>query len=235
MNSITVMPQCASCKCYYTPEFRRNGVAKKTCNRCLEAAKNYRNKYKCEHGKQRPSCKDCGGASICEHNRLRNQCKECGGASICDHGRQRCYCKECGGSQICEHDRIRNTCKECGGSSICEHGRQRNKCKECGNELHKTIKTMINCSKISDLKYNRFNESEFITYDYVRGLIDQSTNLCCYCNTNIQYINYDSSLATIERIDNDLGHIIGNCKIACRTCNISKTGSKQIKEDSINI
>ena len=51
--------------------------------------------------------------NICEHGRQRPQCKECGGSQICEHGRQRSKCKECGGSGICEHGRLRYRCKEC--------------------------------------------------------------------------------------------------------------------------
>ena len=72
-------------------------------------------KKKCEHGRQRSQCKDCGGGSICEHGRRRSTCKECGGASICEHGRQRSKCKECGGGSICEHGQQRSRCKDCGG------------------------------------------------------------------------------------------------------------------------
>ena len=83
----------------------------------------------CEHGvKPRSQCKVC---RKCEHGRRRTNCKECGGGSICEHGRERSKCKECGGSQICEHDRVRYNCKECGGSGICEHGRRRSECKDC--------------------------------------------------------------------------------------------------------
>jgi len=89
-------------------------------------------KKKCEHGRQKSKCKECGGSSICKHSRQKSQCKECGGSSICEHGRFKSTCKECGGSSICEHRRIKSTCKECGGSSICEHGRQKSTCKECG-------------------------------------------------------------------------------------------------------
>ena len=91
-----------------------------------------KNKYKCEHQRQRKTCKDCGGSQICEHQRERNRCKECGGASICEHQRNRSHCKECGGSQVCEHQRNRSQCKECGGSQVCEHQRIRSSCKECG-------------------------------------------------------------------------------------------------------
>ena len=83
----------------------------------------------CEHGvKHRSRCKVC---SACPHGRQRSTCKECGGSSVCEHGRQRSVCKECGGSQICEHGRRRTRCKECGGAGICEHSRQRFRCKEC--------------------------------------------------------------------------------------------------------
>jgi hypothetical protein len=44
---------------------------------------------KCQHGRERSRCKECGGASICQHGRHRSGCKECGGAGICQHGRRR--------------------------------------------------------------------------------------------------------------------------------------------------
>ena len=47
----------------------------------------------CEHGvKWRSACKVC---SKCEHGRRRSYCKECGGSQICEHGRRRIVCKEC--------------------------------------------------------------------------------------------------------------------------------------------
>ena len=87
---------------------------------------------KCEHGKQKSQCKECGGSNICEHGKQKSQCKECGGSSICEHGKHKSHCKECGGSSICEHGKQKSQCKECGGASICEHGKQKSQCKECG-------------------------------------------------------------------------------------------------------
>ena len=86
---------------------------------------------RCQHGKRKTRCHECGGGSICEHNRQRGFCKNCGGSSICEHNRQRAFCKTCGGSSICEHNREKRKCKDCGGSGICEHNRQKNRCKEC--------------------------------------------------------------------------------------------------------
>jgi hypothetical protein len=87
---------------------------------------------KCEHGKQKSRCKECGGSSFCEHGKQKSQCKECGGSSICEHGKRKSSCKECGGSAFCEHGKLKAQCKECGGSSICEHGKRKSSCKECG-------------------------------------------------------------------------------------------------------
>ena len=36
---------------------------------------------KCQHGRMRSQCKECGGGSICQHGRMRSQCKECGGGA----------------------------------------------------------------------------------------------------------------------------------------------------------
>ena len=87
---------------------------------------------KCEHGRQKCRCKECGGKSICEHNRIRSKCKECRGSQICEHDKRKTICKECKGGSICQHGQERSKCKECGGASICEHNKRRSQCKECG-------------------------------------------------------------------------------------------------------
>ena len=112
---------------------------------------------KCEHGRERSRCIECGGSGLCEHGRERRRCKECGGSGLCKHGRQRSRCKDCGGSSgrcahgrqasrctdcggsgFCEHGRQRYYCKECGGSSFCEHGRRHSRCKDCSGSEHKS-------------------------------------------------------------------------------------------------
>jgi hypothetical protein len=139
MTSIQERKKCNKCKVNLLfKEFKpkRNGTLTKRCIQCLDYNNKWQHKnkgkYKCEHNKQKSSCKECGGSQICEHNKQKSQCKECGGSRICEHNKQKSSCKECGGSQICEHDRIKSQCKECGGSSICEHNRQKSICKECG-------------------------------------------------------------------------------------------------------
>ena len=55
----------------------RGGVTWEIRRPLLQAWRDMVNK-KCEHGRQRTYCKDCGGGGLCEHGRRRNTCKECG-------------------------------------------------------------------------------------------------------------------------------------------------------------
>jgi hypothetical protein len=102
-----------------------HGKQKSSCRECCGSSF-------CEHGKRKQNCKECGGSNICEHGKLKQICKECGGISFCEHGQQKSFCRECCGSQICEHGKYKQNCKECGGSNICEHGKRKQNCKECG-------------------------------------------------------------------------------------------------------
>ena len=96
---------------------------------------------RCEHGRQKSRCIDCGGISICEHRREKRRCGECGGSDICDHGRVKRLCDECGGSGLCVHRRQKSMCKDCGGSGLCVHRRQKSKCKDCGGGSNKRRRT----------------------------------------------------------------------------------------------
>ena len=103
---------------------------------------------KCEHGRRKDRCKDCGGAGICKHNRLRFQCKDCGGSQICEHNHRKATCLKCAGSQICKHNKIKGMCIECGGSELCHHGRSKYKCKECrGNQICQHGVLKYNCKE----------------------------------------------------------------------------------------
>ena len=181
----------------------KSGKVFKRCIRCREQDKKNRIKNRCPHNKKKYNCIDCGGDGICPHKKKKQSCRECGG------------------SYICEHNKIKHQCKECG---ICEHNKRKRTCKECGNELHLTIQNIVKYSRAKDKKNNIYDENNFIDYDYVKNLIIESNDKCCYCEIQLQFIHYDKDLATIERINNSLGHIKGNCLIACKLCNCAKVG-----------
>ena len=205
--------KCNVCKVNLTLDNfkkKRDDSLQKGCNECLVKRKNLADKNKCEHG------------------RIRSRCKDCGGASICEHGRQRSSCKDCGGTSICEHDRQRQNCKECGGSQICEHDRRRQNCKECGDAIKITIKTMIKNSKQYDKKLNRYDANNFIDKCFIQGLVEEYP-MCYYedCKVELQYVKYQNDLATIERLDNSIGHIKSNCVICCLKCNRMRKSNKE--------
>ena len=196
------------------------------CNRCKvllpihKFSKNRAEKYLKSCDECRVKQKAIRDKNKCEHNRRRNHCKECGGSQICEHGRQKNLCKECGGISICEHNRQRSQCKFCDGASICEHNKQRSYCKKCLDPIKITIKGWINQSKQNDKKFDRYDANNFIDKCFLEGLIEDYPN-CFYCNITLQYVEFQDDLATIERVDNNIGHTKANCVIACRSCNYS--------------
>ena len=125
--------KCKCCKCWVlkTGFINDKGRLLKSCYKCRERQRLNRQKNKCEHGKRKTRCKDCGGGGLCIHGKRKTRCKDCGGKGICEHNHIRSTCKECGGTSICEHNKVRSKCKECEGASICEHGISKYYCKKC--------------------------------------------------------------------------------------------------------
>ena len=162
-------------------------------------------KYLCEHGKYKYQCKECGGSQICPHNRLKYQCKECGGSQICPHGKRKSRCKECEGSQICPHNR------------------EKNHCKKCRDPIKVNIEQWIFSRRQYDKKRNIYDADRFIDKCFLEGLVEDYKQ-CYYgdCKVNLQYTEYQDDLATIERLDNSIGHIKSNCVLCCLKCNKSR-------------
>ena len=166
------------------------------------------NDFEIYKGKRRKTCLSC------KTNRAKQRKKY-----LCPHKKRKTYCVECGGGSICVHKKRKNQCVECGGGSICIHKKRKTQCKVCGDEVKITIRNWVSCSRTSDKKYNRYDANNFIDRCFLEGLIEDSEGKCHYCLTNIQYIIYGDTLASIERLDNSIGHIKSNCVIACLLCN----------------
>ena len=218
--------KCNRCKVNYTMnnfDQKRNGDFLKSCKRCRERVNEW---VKCTHNKNRYTCRDCNGSGICKHNKIRNKCRDCGGSQICQHNKIRSRCRDCGGSEFCQHNRRRENCKDCCGSQICKHQKHKYYCKECNEPIHITITRMMNGAKANDKKSNLYDQLNFIDYCFVENLIDDCGDKCYYCECQLQYLEFNGNLATIERIDNSKGHIKGNCVIACKNCNTTNAGHK---------
>ena len=188
--------------------FMKNNVKLKNCFDCRERVK----KSKFKH--------------ICPHKRIKYQCVDCGGSNTCIHKKRKSICVDCNGVCICIHKKRKSICVDCNGFNICIHEKHKSGCKLCGDKLKITIRNMINCSKYKDKKYNRFNESEFVNYKFLENLIKESNLICYYpfCKKKLNLDKANTALASIERLDNTIGHTKSNCVIACLECNNKKVG-----------
>ena len=131
------------------------------------------------------------------------------------------------------NDKLPTCCASCKKEGMidiknikCPCGVQLNNCKKCSNPLKIIIKNWLTNSKTADKKRNHYDANNFIDKDFCKSLIEDYKK-CYYCLIDLQYIEYNETLATIERLNNDIGHIKSNCVIACRTCNFSKIGQKE--------
>ena len=158
----------------------------------------------------------------CPHNKRKERCIECHGSEICHHSKRKHRCKDCVGISICIHKKDKYTCKECSGIGICIHGIVKSGCKKCNCPINITIRRWLGSSRYEDKLKNRFDIYNFIDINFCKSLIEEYP-VCYYadCNMEIQYIDYNDTLATIERKDNSIGHIKSNCVIACKKCNCS--------------
>jgi hypothetical protein len=146
----------------------------------------------------------------------------------CLHGRQKAQCKECG-TGYCQHNRLKHRCKDC-GSGYCEHKRIKGNCKYCNNPVKITIKRWINKSKQTDKKKKQYDRCNFIDRCFLNNLVDDIKK-CIYCKCVLVYEGKrHPNLATIERINNNKGHVKSNCTLACYKCNITR-GNRQTHEE----
>ena len=170
---------------------------------------------------------------LCEHGKYKYQCRECKGSQICPHNKRKPQCKECGGTQICPHNRLKYQCKECGGTQICPHNRLKAHCKKCSDPIKVNIEQWIFSRRQYDKIYNIYDADRFIDKCFLEGLVEDYKQ-CYYgdCKVILQYTEYRNDLATIERLDNSIGHIKSNCVLCCFKCNLSKKSNKDRRSPS---
>jgi len=87
------------------------------------------------------------------------------------------------------------------------------------------LKHKISSYKQQDILKNRFNKDNFTNFNDVIDLLNKSSLKCYYCKKDI-FILYkqvkEMSQWTLDRIDNNLGHNIGNLVISCLKCNLKR-------------
>jgi len=99
-------------------------------------------------------------------------------------------------------------------------------CKACEAEYQQEycFSKMVRLSRIADEKYGRDSSLEYITEESIEGLLVKQGGGCFYCHTTMVHgagVNRKTNedAVTIERIDNEVPHIVENCVLACHGCN----------------
>jgi len=132
-------------------------------------------------------------------------------------------CRMCNNSKIkfvCRGSKETNTCEDCSeyrkSKDYCEHGVRYHDCHCCIDPIVRRATSMVHSSKISDKKANRDCDLDF---EFTMNMICDNPK-CYYCDVSLDYENsYNDEFCTIDRIDNNIGHVRFNCVIACRKCN----------------
>ena len=205
MNNNEEFRKCTACKIdrplidYISKAGRPN---LKNCQRCR-----YLKGQKCKHGYRQKTCEECT---------LEEKCTKHGNVI-----KSRCaLCKNIRYHEIrCSHNKLYKSeyCSIC-GFGLCPHKKPFHNCKNCSDPKKITITRMIVHSKEKDIKYNRYDANNFIDKCFIEILIEESMK-CHYCKKEMQLIEFNDELCTIERLDNNVGHIKSNCVLACKECN----------------
>lgn len=97
------------------------------------------------------------------------------------------------------------------------------------------LKNKISGYKQQDILKEKLDLNNFVNLQNVISLLHDSNLKCCYCHKEI-YILYkhvrDMEQWTLDRIDNDLGHNVGNLVISCLKCNLKR---RRINQNSFMI
>jgi hypothetical protein len=152
-------------------------------------------------GKLYKTCEECRVKQRCECNIRKQSCK-IHGNSHCGCGIHKHSCKIHGNpNHFCECNILKHKCKKC-----------------CEDPIKLTVKNWLVNNKKTDEKTGRYIPELIINEKELYELIYEQT-CCIYCGLENDFRDSGPTGVSIERIDNDIGHNMWNCTIACQSCN----------------
>ena len=95
---------------------------------------------------------------------------------------------------------------------------------------------MVRNSRHADKRAGRAESSlEYITPGRILDMLTMQNGLCYYCDVVMTYgLGVDRrqtrEAVTIERIANDIGHVVENVVLACCNCNALRSSSRTFDE-----
>ena len=85
---------------------------------------------------------------------------------------------------------------------------------------------MVGNSRVGDINHNRYDKHNHITTKYLLELKKAIGDKCCHCGCELDWSDQQhirrKQQVTLQRFDNSIGHVIGNCAYACFECNVVK-------------
>ena len=86
---------------------------------------------------------------------------------------------------------------------------------------------LVGNSRVGDIKSGRYDKQNHITSKYLRQLKQECGEKCSYCECELDWSHQPTHIrrskqVTLQRKNNKLGHIKGNCVYACFDCNVVK-------------
>ena len=86
---------------------------------------------------------------------------------------------------------------------------------------------LVGNSRVGDMKARRYDKQNHITSKYLRELKRVSGEKCSYCECELDWSHQPTHIrrskqVTLQRVNNKIGHIKGNCVYACFECNVVK-------------
>jgi sulfatase maturation enzyme AslB (radical SAM superfamily) len=91
--------------------------------------------------------------------------------------------------------------------------------------LREQIRQKIYNYYAQDMKKQLYNPENFITLEFILEKLKHCNLDCFYCREPV-FLWYEIAREpkqwTVERIDNKIGHDIGNIEIACLSCNLKR-------------
>ena len=75
-----------------------------------------------------------------------------------------------------------------------------------------------------DKKWEIYSDAHFAPLEEVVRLLEKSQMMCAYCKGAMlaKYTPRHADQWTLDRIDNDYGHNVGNIRVCCLKCNLQR-------------
>jgi hypothetical protein len=87
--------------------------------------------------------------------------------------------------------------------------------------LQHTVRNYKTQDKRAGRRWNTETE-EYVSSEWIENRREVQNNKCAICNCPFELCVHGNSVISnvaVDRIDNDLAHIVGNCELSCKRCN----------------